>query len=134
MLFTMLRTLCVANFLADPVSFKQKNHLSNGPLRLRSPLPRAYPGRWTIEAMPESLFKDRLSAQRRFFEFLTAKSCNPSTRLGYARRAAQFLSWCETRNLNFGNSRAFAVPNSLALPGSTTEPVTVCPQWHYAYG
>lgn len=38
-------------------------------------------------------------AAKRFFEFFTANIRNPNTRAAYAQAVAQFLRWCEEKNL-----------------------------------
>ncbi len=38
-------------------------------------------------------------AKIRFLEFFAASIRNPNTRRGYGRAVAEFLAWCETRNV-----------------------------------
>src|SRR3954453_2062893 len=48
-------------------------------------------------------------AARRFFEFFTANIENANTRLAYAQAVAQFLRWCEERQLTLRTIEPIAV-------------------------
>src|SRR3954465_5157987 len=48
-------------------------------------------------------------AARRFFEFFTANIENANTRLAYAQAVAQFLRWCEGRQLTLRTIEPIAV-------------------------
>src|SRR4051812_34051407 len=48
-------------------------------------------------------------AARRFVEFFTANIENPNTRLAYAQAVAQFLRWCEQRQLTLRTIEPIAV-------------------------
>src|SRR3954452_17708749 len=48
-------------------------------------------------------------AAKRFFEFFTANIENANTRLAYAQAVAQFLRWCEERQLTLRTIEPIAV-------------------------
>ena len=61
-------------------------------------------------ALPQMIVDAGPAAVERFLEFFAGWIANERTRAAYARAAAQFLGWCETRGLRLEAIAPLHVP------------------------
>src|SRR5271157_2347672 len=67
------------------------------------------------------------NASRRFLEFFAANIRNRNTRAAYAQAVAQFLRWCEARNLSFNDVEPIHVAGYIELLQQRTDKPLAAP-------